>query len=76
MKPLLLLLPLALVACSKDRGPDAVAAYPDLYLCQLEGGYEKIENDYERRAVEGEIARRGLQCYQGTVRKPDSPLFR
>ncbi|MCO6383969.1 MAG: hypothetical protein JXQ91_12620 [Vannielia sp.] len=75
MTRLLLILPLALAACSKDRGPDAVAAYPDLYLCQLEGGQEKIENDYERRAVEGEIARRGLECYRGTI-KTDSPLFR
>ncbi|MGR3792340.1 hypothetical protein [Vannielia sp. SX4] len=75
MTRLILLLPLALAACSKDRGADAVMAYPDQYLCQLQHGQEKIENAYERRAVEGEIARRGLECYQGVV-KTDSPLFR
>ncbi|MBS8226852.1 hypothetical protein [Vannielia litorea] len=68
--PLLLLL-----AACKYRDAEAVMNYPDQYLCKLEGGYEQTENAAERRAVEEEVARRGLECYQGVV-KTDSPLFR
>ncbi len=74
MTRLLLLAPLLLAAC-KYRDAEAVMNYPDQYLCRLDYGLEQVENEAERRAVEAEIARRGLECYQGVV-KTDSPLFR
>lgn len=66
---------LLLTGACKYRDAEAVQDYPDVYLCQLNDGLKKTENAAEREAVAGEVRRRGLECYQGTV-KTDSPLFR
>lgn len=70
----LCLFPLLLATACVDRGAEAVADYPAQYLCRIEAGMERSESRGEREAVRDEIARRGIECYEGVV-KTDSPLF-